>query len=80
MALGRRTHKQGQVWVPTHKMPTSPGHPFYRKLNELLKDIEFDRKAARCTRASSTGASTAASARGSRQTAQATASQRHSLW
>ena len=44
MALGRRTHKQGQLWVPTHKMPTSPGHPFYRKLNELLKEIEFDRK------------------------------------
>ena len=36
MALGRRKREQQQLWVATSGLPRSAGHPFYRKLNELL--------------------------------------------
>src|SRR5687767_7947236 len=42
MAMGKRTDKQAELWVPTQAMPKSPGHPFYRKLNELLAEAGFD--------------------------------------
>lgn len=42
MAMGKRTDKQAELWVPTQAMPKSPGHPFYRKLNELLGEADFD--------------------------------------
>ena len=43
MAMGRRKPKQGELWIPTQDLPTSPGHPFYRKLNALLDEAGFDR-------------------------------------
>jgi transposase len=44
MALGKREVKKGEVvWVTTWELPTSPGHPFYEKLNRLLAKAGFDR-------------------------------------
>jgi transposase len=44
MALGRRdSERQGEFWVPTDRMPRSPGHVFYQKLNRLLAEAGFDR-------------------------------------
>ena len=43
MAMGRRKReRQGELWVAASDMPQSPGHPFYRKLNELLSRHGFD--------------------------------------
>ena len=42
MALGRRRREQQEIWVATTDLPRSPGHPFYRKLNELLAEAGFD--------------------------------------
>jgi transposase len=43
MALGRRTQEHQQLWVATTELPRSPGHPFYRKLNDMLAEAGFDR-------------------------------------
>jgi transposase len=43
MALGRRAQEQQGLWVCTNELPTSPGHPFYRKLNDILGEAGFDR-------------------------------------
>ena len=43
MAMGKRTtERQGELWVPTVEMPSTPAHPFYRKLNEVLDSNGFD--------------------------------------
>ncbi len=42
MALGKRKREQQELWVATTDLPRSPGHPFYRKLNELLAEAGFD--------------------------------------
>ena len=42
MALGRRKREQQEAWVATNELPKSPGHVFYRKLNELLREADFD--------------------------------------
>jgi transposase len=43
MAMGSRKQEQQQdLWVPTAAMPTAPGHPFYRRLNDLLREHGFD--------------------------------------
>ena len=43
MALGRRNEeRQAEFWVATQQLPVSPGHVFYRKLNELLAEASFD--------------------------------------
>jgi transposase len=42
MAVGRRQQEQQAMWVTTTELPRSPGHPFYRKLNELLAEAGFD--------------------------------------
>ena len=37
MAMGKRgTEQQGQLWIPTDQVAKGPGHPFYRKRNEVL--------------------------------------------
>lgn len=43
MALGKRRREEQALWVATTELPCSPGHPFYRKLNQLLSEAEFDR-------------------------------------
>ena len=42
MALGRRRGEQQTAWVATTELPKSPGHVFYRKLNSLLAEADFD--------------------------------------
>jgi transposase len=42
MALGKQKHEQQEAWVATTDLPRSPGHPFYRKLNQLLAEAGFD--------------------------------------
>jgi transposase len=43
MAMGRRkTERQQELWVATADVPEAPGHPFYRRLNQLLGDHGFD--------------------------------------
>lgn len=44
MALGKRGGKTSPLFVATDDLPRSAGHPFYRKLNELLAEAEFDWK------------------------------------
>jgi transposase len=43
MAMGKRKQRQEALFVMANGLPKSPGHPFYRKLNELLAEAEFDR-------------------------------------
>lgn len=47
MALGKRVPKQREMWVATDALPRSPGHPFYKKLNQLLEEFNFDVKVER---------------------------------
>jgi len=42
MALGRHKPKQDELFIPTAKLATGPGHPFYSKLNEVLATAGFD--------------------------------------
>jgi transposase len=42
MALGKRKPKQEELFIPTAKLATGPGHPFYAKLNEVLAEAGFD--------------------------------------
>ena len=43
MAMGRRKRERQQgLLIAIDGLAKSPGHPFYRKLNELLAEAEFD--------------------------------------
>jgi transposase len=43
MAMGKRARdRQPTMWVPTTGLPTAAGHPFYTRLNELLRERGFD--------------------------------------
>ena len=42
MALGKRKPQQDELFIPTVKLATGPGHPFYVKLNEVLAEAGFD--------------------------------------
>ena len=42
MALGKRKPKQDELFIPTAKLRTGLGHPFYSKLNEVLANAGFD--------------------------------------
>ena len=35
---------QGELWIATEQIAHSPGHPFYVKLNQVLRQEEFDRR------------------------------------
>ena len=44
MALGKRKQeRQAELWIATTTIPEAPGHPFYRRLNDLLAARDFDR-------------------------------------
>lgn len=38
----RRRESQGELFVPTGELAASPGHAFYRRLNQLLAECGFD--------------------------------------
>ena len=44
MAMGRRKRRERQkdLWIAASELPTSGGHPFYRRLSELLDKHDFD--------------------------------------
>jgi transposase len=42
MAIGKRTPQQDELFIPTAKVVTGPGHPFYTKLNAVLAEAGFD--------------------------------------
>ena len=45
----RRVERQPHLWINTAEIATSPGHPFYQRLNQLLLEHGFDRFVeARC--------------------------------
>jgi len=52
MALGnRKEESQPTFWVATEKLAQTAGHPFYRKLNEILRLHDFDEFAeSRCSK------------------------------
>src|SRR5574341_316969 len=52
MAMGKRKRRQQQpMWVAASDLPTSPAHPFYRRLNGVLEAEGFDAFVeARCRR------------------------------
>src|SRR5918996_2361281 len=53
MAMGTREgrQRQEQLWVTHTELATAPGHPFYKRLNELLDSEQFDEFAEReCAR------------------------------
>ena len=43
MAMGKRTRdRQPTMWVATTDWPTAASHPFYTRLNQLLREHRFD--------------------------------------
>jgi transposase len=43
MAMGiRKRDRQPAMWVATTDLPTAESHPFYRRLNQLLRGQGFD--------------------------------------
>src|SRR3989475_12234766 len=43
MAMGIRENEQSSLWIATSELRTSPGHPFFARLNALLDANDFDR-------------------------------------
>jgi transposase len=45
MSMGRRKPEmQGQMFIAVSDLPAAAGHPFYEKLNEALRAMDFDRR------------------------------------
>jgi transposase len=45
MSMGRRKGEmQGQMFIAVADLPATAGHPFYEKLNQALRALEFDRQ------------------------------------
>jgi transposase len=42
MALGKRKLSQAELFIASAKVVKGPGHPFYSKLNEVLREAGFD--------------------------------------
>jgi hypothetical protein len=43
MAMGKRKRdRQPTMWVATTELPIAVSHPFYRRLNQLLREHGFD--------------------------------------
>lgn len=42
MALGKRTVRQSELFIPATQLVHGPGHPFYTKLNDVLAEADFD--------------------------------------
>jgi hypothetical protein len=43
MAMGKRKRdRQPPIWVTITDVPTAASHPFYRRLNQLLREHGFD--------------------------------------
>ena len=44
MAMSKRSggEKQEDIWIAHTELAVAPGHPFYKRLNELLEGAGFD--------------------------------------
>ena len=43
MSMGnRKRNRQPPLWVATTGLPTAASRPFYRRLNQLLREHDFD--------------------------------------
>jgi len=43
MAMGKRKRVRAtELWIPTTDLPLASSHPFYRRLNEVLRLGDFD--------------------------------------
>lgn len=42
MGKRKRRARQTSMWVATQDLPRSAAHPFYRRLNRVLDDAQFD--------------------------------------
>ena len=43
MSMGKREdERQSDLWLVTSDLAQSPGHPFYERLNAVLREAEFD--------------------------------------
>src|SRR6516162_10719752 len=42
MAMGRRKRRQEALFITATDLPKSAGHPFYKKLNQLLAEAKFE--------------------------------------
>ena len=42
MALGKHSPRQTELFIQPHRLTSNAGHPFYRKLNSLLSEADFD--------------------------------------
>src|ERR1700730_14838420 len=42
MAMGKRKQRQESLFITAMDLPRSDGHPFYKKLNQLLAEAKFD--------------------------------------
>jgi hypothetical protein len=44
MAMGRRKDRARtpRLWIATNELPVTGGHPFYRRLNQVLDTYRFD--------------------------------------
>jgi hypothetical protein len=44
MAMGKRKGhaRQAAMWIAAQDLPRSASHPFYRRLNRILDDAQFD--------------------------------------
>src|SRR3954462_13325200 len=43
MSMGTRETDQPPLWIAASDLPTSPGHPFYTRLNAVMDADDFDR-------------------------------------
>ena len=43
MAMGKKPSagRQRKMWVAAQKLPRSPGHPFYERLNQVLEKADL---------------------------------------
>src|SRR6266403_1545104 len=42
MGTRRRRQRQEQLWISHNELAKGPGHPFYKRVNELLETQQFD--------------------------------------
>ena len=42
MGTRRRRQRQEQLWISHDELAKGPGHPFYKRVNELLEMKQFD--------------------------------------
>jgi len=47
MSMGKHQDRQEELFILTEGLPKSAGHPFYKALNRLLAEADFDRRIER---------------------------------